>query len=195
MHDGTNNYHGTFTIDYGNGVVTTVEDGNSAPMDINAPYTEKGQYIISMTSEDRLFYRPVDNTTTSILMIKCGANISCKNSGMSYSYNIYGTRRMQYIQFGGEPYIGDGFLGNAVSIKKVKYLNSPAEIPERAFYGRSTLEYLEGVDSVASVGQSAFGFCNSLRKIRTLPEECVFGQRAFEDCFSMQYPRPDGSTT
>lgn len=194
MHDGTNNYYGTYTIDYGNGVVSTVEDGSSAPSDVNAPYSAKGQYIISMTSEDRLFYRPVDNKRNSVLIVKCGANISCKNSGIAYGYNLYNLYRMQYIQFGGEPYIGNGFLSSAKCIKKVKYLNSPTEIPEYSFNNLSTLEYLEGVDGVASIGQYAFSGCSSLLKIRTLSEDCTFGRDTFTGCYSMQYPRPDGST-
>lgn len=193
MHDGTNNYHGTFTIDYGNGVSGTVKDGNSAPIDINTPYTAKGQYIITMVSDDRLFYRPVDQNRNTVLMIKCGANISCRNSGMSASYNLYGLNRTQYIQLGGEPLIENGFLYNAKCIKKVKYLNSPAEIPDYAFNNLATLSYLEGVNGVTSIGQYAFSGCSSLRKIRTLPEDCTFGRDAFMGCYSMPYPRPDGS--
>lgn len=194
MHDGTNNYHGTYTVNYGNGVVRTVEDGNPTPNEYNSPYTEKGQYVISMTSEDRFFYRPVDNKRNSILMVKCGANISCKNSNISFGYNLYNLYRMQYIQFGGEPYIGSSFLSNTKCVKKIKYLNSPTDIPANAFQNASTLEYLEGVEGVTSIGQYAFSGCSSLRKIRTLPEDCTVGRDAFMGCYSMPYPRPDGST-
>lgn len=192
MHDGTNYYPGTFTIDYGNDIVVTVEEGNSSPTGIMFPYTETGQYIISMKSEDRLFYRPVDSKMNSMLMVKCGKNISCVNSSFSPSYLMKG-QRLQYMQLGGEPLIGQGYFSSLPSIKKIKYLNSPQEIPARAFTNCYTLLNIEGLEETNIVRSYAFANCYSLSEVPVFAKNCVFEPNAFANCYALDYPRPDGS--
>ena len=63
--------------------------------------------------------------------------------------------------------IGQEFRGatNITSLEELKYFTSLTEIPERAFYGASSLEILYVPEGVKTVGSSAFSACRSLHNV------------------------------
>eukprot|EP00581_Thalassiosira_minuscula_P016809 CAMPEP_0183732536 /NCGR_PEP_ID=MMETSP0737-20130205/38660_1 /TAXON_ID=385413 /ORGANISM="Thalassiosira miniscula, Strain CCMP1093" /LENGTH=347 /DNA_ID=CAMNT_0025965565 /DNA_START=104 /DNA_END=1144 /DNA_ORIENTATION=+ len=89
----------------------------------------------------------------------------------------------------GSPYIykGQPWYDIPIDVSSVEFAPSVKEVPERTFQKCRRLKYVKFNEGLETIGQYAFFFCRSLRKIE-LPSSVVeIGRSAFGFCESLRY--------
>lgn len=195
---------GTYDVDFGNGYTQHALDGYAFGDGNVAPYSEIGQYIITYSSNDRLYYSPWDypydfslTKPATVLMVKFGSNIG--NGYTDYNGDFYGgfcgCQRLQYVKFG-KCTINTNLLAHGnddcYDIRKIEFTDNPTSIPNSTFSASSSdlstysrLTNITGLENVTSIGNFAFIGCENLRHIE-LPACTSVGDYAFQGCTNLK---------
>jgi hypothetical protein len=107
---------------------------------------------------------------------------------------VEGIAGIQYPIFAGKAVIGDNAI-NISSFNELRYFSSLQEIPAYMFYNQPTMAEVKLPDNVKSIGDNAFGDCQSLSIVQ-IPNGVTFIDKyAFQDTKITEAVIPSGVTT
>lgn len=192
--------YGNIICDFGDGYVYS---GNGYP---RHTYTEEGQYLIHITTDDNTnCWRSSGQNQAAWQIVKTGdkiAFVTDYNENNSYPYaNVFPSKNyLKYVQINnprGLPMNENvSLFQNCYALRKIdlkkKILGDILKYTFQNCSGLSDVSKILNGDEISSIGDYAFQGCYNLQEI-VLSENCTFGTNCFQNCYSL-YPRPDGST-
>lgn len=204
--------NGTAIVDWGDNSETTTVTGSDGTTVTYTPhvYSEPGEYIISISSEDTIHIlgssnytsllkstnlSTTDNRDTYYRNAIVGINLST-NVDISGNYSLYGCYNLSFVTIpNGITSIGYGCFNLCSFLPIVIIPSGITVIEEYCFTGCNNLSYIVLPNNLTSIGGYTLQNCNHLRHIVMPDTVTSVGSYAFKLCNSLSYATALGSTT